>query len=284
MTTVIQNNNFPPNLLSIKPPIKKLYCQGVWDLAILNKSIAIVGSRRITSYGERVIEKIVPFLVEANVTIISGMMYGVDQKAHNVCLECGGKTIAVLGCGVDIIYPPSNRDVYENILENNGLVISEFPPGHTVLKGLFVARNRLISGLSKGVIVIEGSKVSGALITARYAAEQGKEVFALPGPITSRMAQAPNLLIKQGAKLITSIDDILEEFNMKHTGKISKKEIENLEKDERVIIKIIENEPKTGDDIVLESCKDISFVLQVLSQLELKGYVQKNSEGKYEII
>jgi len=278
------DKQFPKTLLEIPDVPICIYVKGeIENYSFLENYIAVVGTRTPTSYGERATKDITSQLVNSNFIIVSGMALGIDKIAHELALIADGKTIAVLGCGVDIIYPQSNRDIYENILENKGLIISEFPPGHLVQKGLFIARNRLISGLSRGVVVIEGSKDSGALITARYAAEQGKEVFALPGQITSQMAQAPNLLIKQGAKLITSVDDILEEFNMKCTGTISKKELKNLKKEEKEIIKIIENEPKGVDDIINESKKNISFILQTLSSLEIKGYISKNSEGKYEI-
>jgi DNA processing protein len=278
------DKKFPKIFLEIPDPPICIYVKGeINEYSFLENYIAVVGTRNSTSYGERVTKEITSQLVACNFIIVSGMALGIDKTAHESALISDGKTIAVLGCGVDIIYPQSNRDIYENILENKGLIISEFPPGHLVQKGLFVARNRLISALSKGVVIIEGSKDSGALITARYAAEQGKEVFALPGQITSQMSQAPNLLIKQGAKLITSVDDILEEFNMKKTGKISKKDFKNLKKEEKEIIKIIENEPKGVDDIVISSKKKVSEVLQILSSLEIKGYIFKNSEDKYEI-
>src|SRR3989344_6509680 len=153
------------------------------------------------------------------------MAIGIDSIAHQTALNNDGRTIAFLGCGVDIIYPAVNSNLYYKIINRGGLVISEFPPGEMVVKGLFIARNRLISGISRGVLIVEGAKDSGAMITARYAAEQGKEVFATPAPITSEVSEAPNILLKQGAKLVTSIDDILEEFNMRIAPK-KKEEIE----------------------------------------------------------
>ena len=163
------------------------------------------------------------------------------------------------------------------------MIISEFPPGQLVEKGLFIARNRLISGLSMGVLVIEGGQDSGALITAKYAAEQGKEVFAPPGPLTSEMSAAPNILLKQGAKLVTSIDDILEEFNLRIVPK-KKEEIEKeLESEEKIIFAILQNEAKLADEIANQTKFSIDRVLNVLSTLEIKEIVEKNNEGKYQI-
>ncbi len=266
------------------PPIC-LYVKGNIDNFAFEKDyyFAVVGTRRPTPYGEQVAKKFALELAQAGFIIVSGMAIGIDTIAHKAALEAGAKTIAILGCGVDIIYPPSNLKLYNDIINQGGLVISEFPPGHTVLPGLFIARNRLISGLSMGVLVVEGAKDSGALITARYAVEQGKEVFAPPGPLTSEMSTAPNLLLKQGAKLVTSIEDILEEFNLRLVPK-KKEEIEaELEGDEKVIFAILRSEPKLSDEIVNQSNFSVDRVLNLLSMLEIRGVVEKNREGRYQL-
>ena len=274
MTTVIQNNNFPPNLLSIKPPIKKLYCQGVWDLAILNKSIAIVGSRRMTSYGERVIEKIVPFLVEANVTIISGMMYGVDQKAHNVCLECGGKTIAVLGWG--LTWPglgEEDKKMQKKIVEHGGILISEYEAQPPSL-WMFPQRNRIVAGLAQAVLVVEAGEGSGSLITARLATKMDKKLFAIPGPITSSTSKGTNDLIKQGkAILVSDVNDILSNLNWPTQssslqGLTPKGLVIDLEDGIDV------------DELARKVKKNVQEVGTELSLLVLKGIV-KEKNGKY---
>src|SRR3989344_5065464 len=174
-------------------------------------------------------------LTEGGFIIVSGLAIGIDAAAHLACINSGGRTIAVLGCGVDIIYPAINASLYYKILKTGGLIISEFPPGQTVVKGLFIARNRIISALSLGVLVIEGARDSGAMITARYAAEQGKEVFALPGPLTSKMSEAPNNLLKQGAKLVISVEDIFEEFHLQVAPKKAEDAEATLEADEKII-------------------------------------------------
>ncbi|OGG23805.1 DNA protecting protein DprA [Candidatus Gottesmanbacteria bacterium RIFCSPLOWO2_01_FULL_43_11b] len=203
---------YPRLLAEISDPPDVLYVKG--DLATVNleKTIAVVGTRTMTPYGRKITKHLVTDLVKKGFTIVSGMAIGVDSIAHQSAIDKGGKTIAVLGCGVDIIFPPSNARLYWNIVNGNGVVVSEIPPGTRTSKEQFVTRNRIISGLSLGVVVIEGSDHSGALITAKYAAEQGREVFAVPGPITSKMSQATNILLKNGAKLVESADDIIEEL------------------------------------------------------------------------
>lgn len=178
----------------------------------LTRTIAVVGTRNITRYGTEVTQKLVTELVSYGFTIVSGLAYGVDAVAHQAALDAGGKTIAVLGCGIDIIAPPSNARLYADIAGGGGAIISEMPLGLRPNKGLFPARNRIISGLSLGVVVTEGATKSGSLITARYAAEQGREVFAVPGPVTSMYSGAASYLLKNGAKLVESASDIIEEL------------------------------------------------------------------------
>jgi len=180
----------------------------------LDRTIAVVGTRNITRYGEDVTRTIVKGLVANGFTIVSGMAYGVDAVAHQAAIDAGGKTIAALGCGIDIIAPEGNARLYRGIgEEGHGAIVSEMPLGLRPDKGMFVARNRIISGLSLGVVVTEGAGDSGALITARNAAEQGREVFAVPGPITSRYSAGPAQLIKKGATLVETVEDILDELN-----------------------------------------------------------------------
>lgn len=212
---------YPSLLKEIAGPPIILYVRG--DLNLLKKipnPVAVVGTRRITSYGRAVTEQITRGLCESGCTIVSGLAYGVDTVAHKTAIEGNGKTIAVLGCGVDIIHPVSNHSLYWQIVKEYGVVISEFPPGKYAEKGMFPSRNRIISGLSLGVVVTEGAQDSGALITARYAAEQGREVFAVPGPITSSLSKGPMMLLKNGAKLTTDAQDILEELHFDSVGNV----------------------------------------------------------------
>jgi DNA processing protein len=281
----IADNFYPQLLKQISDAPICLYVRGDFDSASASSLIffAIVGTRTPTPYGEQIAKKFANELAQSGFIIVSGMAMGIDTIAHKGALEVGGKTIAVLGCGVDIIYPAMNARLYQNIIEKNGLIISEFPPGHTVLKGLFIARNRIISGLSKGVLIVEGLKDSGALITARYAAEQGREVFATPAPITSPFSQAPNLLLKQGAKLVTTVEDIVEELGLKILPKKKEEICSQLNNEEKIIFKLLQKEPLVIDEIAIKAKQSINETLNLVSLLEIKGVIEKNSEGKYQI-
>ena len=251
-----------------------------WDIS---KSIAIVGTRRITNYGKEVTQKLTSELVGCGMTIVSGLAYGVDAVAHQTAIDAGGKTIAVLGCGVDCCNPPANQSIYNQIIDGNGMVISEFPLSQRASKGLFPARNRIISGLSLGTVVTEGAEDSGALITARFAAEQGREVFAVPGPITSAYSQAPFKLLKSGAKLVTSASDILEELRIASFPlSRSAKTFVNFNKEEQTIIELLKSDSLAEDDIIRRLDWETAKVTSTLSLLELKG-VLKNAAGVYSL-
>lgn len=205
------SSRYPVLLAEISDPPLVLYVKGKKASSPIDmkKTIAVVGSRQTTRYGEEVARTLVCGLVQRGWTIISGMAYGIDAVVHEAAIRSKGKTIAVLGCGVDICAPKRNLHIYRKLSEGGyGAVISEMPLGHRPTKGLFVTRNRIISGLSQGVVVIEGGADSGTLITARYAAEQGREVFIVPGPITSETSRGPLKLLRDGAIPITSVDDI----------------------------------------------------------------------------
>lgn len=276
---------YPKKIKEISDPPLCLYIKGDIETFQLGKRIcmAIVGTREPTAYGQQMARKFSAELTRAGFIVVSGLAIGIDSAAHSACLDSGGKTIAVLGCGVDIIYPAINASLYYKILKTGGLVISEFPPGQTVVKGLFIARNRIISALCLGVLVIEGARDSGAMITARYAAEQGKEMFALPGLLTSKMSEAPHNLLKQGAKLVTSVEDILEEFNLKRITKKGEDIESKLEQDEKIIYSLLKEKPKFSDELVQETKIPIEKILNIISLFEIKGIVEKNTEGRFEL-
>ncbi|PIY69005.1 DNA-protecting protein DprA [Candidatus Roizmanbacteria bacterium CG_4_10_14_0_8_um_filter_39_9] len=281
----IDDPAYPLCLKNISDPPICLYIKGDWNKLQFEKqvTISVVGTRKPTSYGQQVARTLSMGLASRGVLIISGMALGVDTIAHQAALTCNTPTIAVLGCGVDIIYPSVNRQLYFDIIKKGGVILSEFPPGHTVLKGLFVARNRIISGLSKGIVVIEGASDSGALITAKYAANQGRSVFAPPSPITSVMGDAPNILLKQGAVFVTSVDDIFHELNipLKNIGKVISQI--NLTDEERGILELMKSEPASIDDMVEKTSFAVQTVLSILSSLELKGIVERQDDGRYQI-
>ena len=207
----IKDKNYPKNLRDLDNVPVVLYLKGRIKQSDIN-SIAIVGSRKATSYGKMVVEKFVREFVSSGLTIVSGLARGIDTCAHKYALENKGRTIAVFGCGLDRIYPPENSYLAREI-EKNGALISEYPLGYPVRPFNFANRNRIISGLSKAVLVIEGAEKSGTLLTASHAAQQGRTVFAVPGPITSPLSGAPHFLLKRGANLAVSAKDVLEEIS-----------------------------------------------------------------------
>ena len=209
---ILADDTYPENLKKIDNPPFVLFVKGKIK-ASDKKALAVVGSRRMSNYGLKVTQKLVTDLVKKKMTIVSGLARGIDTIAHQTALKAGGRTIAVLGSGLENIYPPENKSLAEEIVKGHGAVVSEFPPEQPSASGNFPARNRIIAGLSLGTLVIEGAAKSGSLITARWAAEQGREVFAVPGPIDVVGSQAPLFLIKQGAKVVETVEDILEELN-----------------------------------------------------------------------
>lgn len=207
----IIDEEYPENLRQIYDPPITLFCIG--DVSLLKKtSIGIVGTREPSSYGKIVAERFAEELCENDITIVSGMAKGIDACAHIGALKSNGKTIAVLGCGVDIIYPSENVKIYNDIAKK-GLIVSEYIIGTKPEAQNFPPRNRIISGLSSGVLVVEAKKKSGTMITTDFALEQGRELYVIPGNITSENSEGTNNLIKQGAKVVTEINDILEDFS-----------------------------------------------------------------------
>lgn len=206
------SDKYPKQLREIYNPPKRIYAIG--NIEILNKvGIAIVGSRKATEYGKKVAFRLSKDLSERDIVTISGLAKGIDSYAHIGSLNVqNGKTIAVLGSGIKVIYPKENIELARQIVRKGGCIISEYPPDDTPNKSNFPERNRIISGLSKGVVIVEASEKSGALITADFALEQGREVFAVPGNIYSTTSVGTNKLIQQGAKLVTTYEDILDEI------------------------------------------------------------------------
>lgn len=207
---VLGDPDYPPRLAAISDPPLALFARGRRDLAATD-SIAVVGSRRASPYGENAARRLAAGLASRGITVVSGMARGVDATAHVAALGAGGPTLAVLGTGLDLVYPPEHRDLRDRIAAE-GLLLSEFPPGAPPLREHFPIRNRIIAGLSLGVLVIEAGEKSGSLITARLAAEEGREVFAVPGSIFSRNSVGVHRLIQDGAKLAGSVEDIIEEI------------------------------------------------------------------------
>ncbi len=283
-TLTLQDKKYPSLLAEISDAPFVLYVKGgKTNVPIdLTRTIGVVGTRHVTSYGTEVTQRLVTELVSYGFTIVSGLAYGVDAVAHNAAIAAGGNTIAVLGCGIDIIAPPSNANLYTQIADGHGAIVSEMPLGLRPSKGLFPARNRIISGLSLGVVVMEGTDDSGALITARYAGEQGREVFAVPGPITSQYSKGPARLLKNGAKLVESATDILEEFGLSQKVKIvAKYGVKGETKEEQKIIDALQKERMHIDTLVHLTNLTISEVAATLTVLEMRNIVKDFGEKIY---
>lgn len=245
--------------------------------------ISIVGSRKCTQYGAHNTEKITKELSENGIVIVSGLAEGIDGIAHKAALETGGKTIAVLGNGVDLSYPSVNAAIRKKIIEN-GCIISEFPPETPPYQSNFPMRNRIVSGLSLGLIVMEASLRSGTLITVGNALDQGRDVFALPGNITSQFSEGTNELIKQGAFLITSADDVLNILGIekKKENTINNKNFSSLlAPEEKLVYDCISFEPISVDEIIIKTNIVVKNVQSLLTMLELKGLIKKISGQKY---
>jgi DNA processing protein len=243
---IIRKIDFPKQLKDIKNCPEKLYYRGNWNNSLFNKSLAIVGSRRMSRYGKEVISKFMPDLVANKISIISGFMYGVDTESHAKCLEFGGKTIAVLGGGLDILTPPENGNLYSQILEMGGVLISEYEPDFQPTLWSFPQRNRIVAGLSTlGVLVIEAGMKSGSLITARMGREQGKNIFSIPGQINNSIAEGTNYLIKNNlAKIVTSTQDIVGSNQI-----FQENLFESCDPLENEIIKLLKIESLSIDDL-----------------------------------
>lgn len=277
----IFEENYPKLLKQIPDPPMLIYYKGSID-KIPARAIAVVGTRKISSYGKTVTEKFTKELVEFGFTIISGLARGVDSLAHKSTLEANGVTWAVLGSGLNNIYPPENLNLTLEIIKTGGAILSEFPPDYPPSPGLFPARNRIISGLSLGVLVTEAAEDSGSLITARLALDQGREVFAVPGPITSSLSKGPADLIKQGAKLVYSVEDILEELGIEKVS-VSRGQLASmkLSKVEEEILSSLENEQKHIDEICRQLKKSSSEVSASLIKMEIQGLVKNLGSGIY---
>lgn len=277
----LNDDSYPENLKQIYDPPIVLYVKGK-VLTQDKQAIAVVGSRRASYYGLASAERFAGELAELGITIISGMARGIDSAAHRAALKARGRTIAVLGSGLLNIYPPENKDLFEQIY-CNGAVISEFPLETLPLPQNFPRRNRIISGLSLGVLIVEAARNSGALITADFALEQGREIFAIPGKVDSSTSQGTNRLIKQGAKLIDNIEEIIEELalHLKSLQRERRKEFKeeifrtNLTHDETKIYNILSLEPKHLDDILIEVGLPISKIISLLVNLEMKRLIKQ---------
>ncbi|MBI4038881.1 DNA-protecting protein DprA [Candidatus Daviesbacteria bacterium] len=273
------DQNYPKLLAQIYAPPVILYYQGEIQPED-KKAIAIVGTRKMTGYGKVVAQNFTKELSLAGLTIVSGLARGIDSQAHLTAIENSGRTIAVLGGGLNNLFPPENRGLAAKIALGFGAVISEFPPDCPSLPGNFPARNRIISGLSLGVCVVEAAEDSGSLITARHALEQGREVFAVPGPITSALSKGPITLIQEGARIVYSPEDILEELRIDRSGRIDKIS-QDLSDEEKKVLASLENENMHIDDLGRKLVFPAAKISALLLKMEISGLVQSLGSGIY---
>jgi len=269
-----EDDLFPWFLANMEDAPNQLYCLGDTELLKMPK-IAVVGARKCSSYGKYAAIGLGRILAENDIVTVSGMARGIDSFAHTGAIDNGGKTIAVLGCGVDICYPPNNKSLYETI-KNKGLIISEYPPGTIAKPYMFPLRNRIISGISTAVAVVEAGLKSGSLITAVTAATQGKEVFALPGNINSGFSVGTNKLIQDGATILTDLSEILSCFpNLEKCSSAQHNRVElKMGEDELAIYsKVREMGAATCDELCFALGKTPAFITGILTIMEIKGYI-----------
>ncbi|MDQ0416863.1 DNA processing protein [Croceifilum oryzae] len=287
----VYDADYPELLREIPQPPWVLYLRG--DRQLLNEAcFAMVGTRKPTPYGRKITKQLAEQFVQAGLTVVSGMATGIDGDAHHAVLESGGKTIAVLGTGIDVVYPKNHVRLYEKLVQK-GLVISESPPGTGPNPGLFPQRNRIISGLSLGTVVVEAAERSGSLITAECSMEQGREVFAVPGPATSAQSGGTIQLIQQGAKCIRHIGDVLEEYAEFATAVTMERDLSGLKKEKEMLKSLTEHEKilyreLSHEPISLQNIMDevgqvlsISQIHPALLMLEMKQLIQQLPGNRY---
>ncbi|MCL5292475.1 MAG: DNA-processing protein DprA [Actinobacteria bacterium] len=270
-----EDDGYPKTLRMISDPPRILFCRGK-EIEKLRNAVAIVGSRSASAYGRSMAESIAEELSGAGIAVASGLARGIDTAAHRGALKGNGRTVAILGCGLDITYPPENSRLMEEIAVA-GWIITEYPPGTLPLPMNFPARNRIIAGISVGVVVVEAAERSGALITADFALEQGKEVFALPGNVRSPQSRGAHALLKQGAVLIEDAADVLETFGIRASESISERDVSDAESR---VLNAMGWEPVHVDQIA-RLVGDTSEASTLLTILEIKGAIRKDHGGLY---
>ena len=277
----IYSKDYPERLKEISAPPYALYVKGSLPRED-GISVAIVGARQCSSYGESMAKAYAKKLAETDIQIISGMARGIDGISQQSALEAGGKSFGVLGCGVDICYPREHFRLYTQLQEQGG-IISEQPLGMQPLKQFFPARNRIISALADVVLVMEAKEQSGSLITADMALEQGKDVYALPGPVTSKLSEGCNRLIKQGAAVLMTPEELLEDLGIFHKNRenFSEKCKILLETTEELVYSCLDFNPKNLNYLLAQTSLNISGLLDILIRLEIKGYIKEVAQNYY---
>lgn len=270
-----KEQEFPQTLRIIPHPPKKIYALGNTKL-LSTPCLAIVGSRKCTSYGEKMALHFAQQLSQYNLTIVSGLALGIDSFAHQGALQAGGKTIAVLPSGINKIYPEENKSLAINILRQNGLILSEYAPNETIKSEYFLARNRIVCGLSLGTLIIEGAYRSGTSVTAKQTKEQGKPIFCLPSSLENPKGYTPNHLIQQGNQLIMKVEDIIHQFPDHHFTKYKPMQKEKRrERKEDKLLNWISNNPIHINELAQKEGKKVEELSYPLMKLILAGKIQE---------
>lgn len=286
MRTLEQDHeNFPGCLKNMHDPPARLFVRG-GDLRkiLAGPCVAIVGSRKVTSYGKEVTTKLAVELACEGVTIVSGLAIGVDGIAHRATLEADGICVAVLPCGLDAIYPASHRQLAEQILRTGGALVSEYPPGAVAYKLNFIARNRIVSALSDIVLIPEAAEKSGTLHTARFALEQGKEVLAVPGNITSQTSVGANNLIKTGAGVVTSAADVLHTLGIEAKQREGKRQPKGANAEEQLILNFLASGVHDGAELLAATGLSAAVFNQNLTMLEISGIIRALGANRWAIV
>lgn len=290
----INDKKYPELLRGLKNDApKKLYYKGDWEESkksrVFENCLAVVGSRRMTTYGRQITQKLISEIAGFGVTIVSGFMYGIDATAHQAAVDVGGRTIAVMPCGINLIHPEYQQKLYNQILENNGLIISEFEKNFPPAIWTYPKRNRIVAGFSKAVLVVEAGEKSGSLITANFARKYNRKLFVVPCPLTSSVSKGISQLIKEGAEVISCAKDILNFFNLKNSYlnfyKCAGENFDNGKKEnndsiEHLILQELKKEPMKIDELSRLIKKSAADIGMILSLMQLKGQIF-SERGKY---
>lgn len=278
----LSDYNYLRDLPHIPDPPKKLFIRGKLPAKRV-KTVAIVGTRKPSAYGREIATKIASECAKNGIVVVSGLALGIDSIAHRAAIDSGGKTIAVLANGVDKIYPRSHEDLGQKILQTNGAILSEYPNNTPARPWQFLARNRIVSGLADAVVIIEAASRSGTLSTANHALDQGKEIFAVPGNITSPLSAGCNQLIKNGANPLTSAEDLLD-FLIPDRFEKQTQLFKGDTREENVILEFLSKNGTTSSDVIIKQTKlSASEFNQAITMLELKGLVLNNGGEKWSL-
>lgn len=279
----IENPEYPKLLKEIPFPPEKIYYKGNWNASIFENCLAVVGSRRMTAYGKQITTKLVSEISSAGVTIVSGFMYGIDATAHKAAVDAGSRTIAVMPCGIDMIHPQYQESLYNEILENNGLVISELEGSFPPVIWTYPKRNRIVAGLSKATMVVEAGKKSGSLITAGLAKSYKRRLMVVPGTLTSLNSQGILQLIKEGADIVTNSEDVLASYDtIRFESPKVLSRLSSLNSFEQAVLEELQREPMKVDDISRFIKKSVAEIGTMLSLMQLRGLLLEEG-GKYYI-